>query len=99
MGKVTPLRPGPELAPIQAHMVRVAEAQGLTLDAALGRLGAIIQEGDPADALVGIRTFFDYTVGRPATTAKTLNLHASTKSDRFFDAQVFERPPAPRIEE
>ena len=99
MKRALPVERPLELAPIQDHLLKRATAQGCTLDAALGRLGAIIKEGEPADALVGIRTLFDYTVGRPATTAKTLNLHASTKGDKFFEAALFEKPPPPMIED
>lgn len=98
MKKATPIT-DPELAPVQQHVLRRARENGLTLDTALARLGAIIEEGEPETALVGIRTFMDYTVGRPPTTGKTLNVHVSGKTDRFFDRDTFEKPPAPRIED
>ena len=100
MGAVKRLDDEPALAPIQAHVLSRAKSAGLTLDSALGRLGAIIQEGEAADALVGIKTFLDYTVGRPATNSKNLHLHAGGKSaDKFFDKGVFDTPPAPRLED
>ena len=100
MGAVKRINDEPALAPIQAHVLSKAKGAGLTLESALGRLAGIIDDGEPADALVGIKTFFDYTVGRPATNSKNLHLHAGGKStDKFFDKGVFDTPPAPRLED
>ena len=90
----------PGLAPTQAHVYNRAAKVGLTLEEALGRVRRIITDGeDDAAALVAVRTYLDYAGFKPATNARTLNMHVSGKSDAFFDKATFEKPPAPRIED
>ena len=90
------------LAPTQASLLARASDNRLTVDMVFSRLAAIVEAGEPADAISASKLFFDVTTGRAPKNATSLNVNLSGKgSDRFFgqNAAVFERPPAPKIEE
>lgn len=85
---------------LQPHVAigRRLERSGPSFEDFASRLKSLMQQDDDLKvAMSAVTEYAKLAVGYAPTTSKSLQLHG--KVDKFFETEVFENPPPPKIDE